>query len=139
MGEFQDSSDKCLCDYYTHMAFVVFVLSAFAALAAATPVGADFFGWLVSGANHEIVRSYALVLAGAVGIAIAIWRAVTADRNHELEERKWALQRFKEGVEMLVHDQPQVTMAGIYFLTTLAETRPDEYSEPVYEILSDLE
>jgi hypothetical protein len=90
----------------------------------------------------EIVRNYALVAAGIVGIALA-WLRVTASTRQadaslqqaELARREHVAELFNRAVGQLADTKLEVRLGAVYTLRQIARDFPD-LSEPTFELLT---
>ena len=71
----------------------------------------------------EIVRNYGIVLAGAIGIAVAVWRAIAADRQSRAQRdqvaqsrREHVAEMFGQAVAKLDDEKLHVRLGAIYTL-----------------------
>lgn len=90
----------------------------------------------------EVLRNYGLILAGALGIGIAIWRAVAADRQSKAQRdqvrqarREHVAEMFGQAVAKLDDDKLHVRLGAIYTLREIVEAYPD-LSKPTVDLLS---
>lgn len=80
----------------------------------------------------EIVRNYGIVVAGAVGIGVAIWRAIAADRQ-SLAQRDQAIQSrrehetelFAKAISDLDNRHLHMRLAAILMLKNTVEVFPE--------------
>jgi hypothetical protein len=90
----------------------------------------------------EIIRNYALVIGGIVGIILA-WRRVTAAtrqadaslRQAELARREHVAELFNRAVGQLADAKLEVRLGAVYTLRQIARDFPD-LSEPTFELLT---
>src|SRR6266705_3321674 len=90
----------------------------------------------------EIVRNYALVIGGIVGIFLA-WMRVTASTRQadaslqqaELARRDHVAELFNRAVGQLTHEKLEVRLGAIYTLRQIARDFPD-LAEPTFELLT---
>ena len=109
--------------------WVVFVLVA------AVWFSIKFWCWLGAGeSGSTTIRNIALVIAALIGLPIAIWRSMVAERQAtasqsqaEIAERGLLNERYQKGAEMLGSDVLSVRLGGIYALRQLAEEHPKDY------------
>ena len=81
------------------------------------------------------LRTFAFIVAGFVGFVVAIWRAHIADIERRNAERRWTIQRFSEGAQMLTDENEQRQVAGVKCLFMLAEENPHGIAAEVYDML----
>jgi hypothetical protein len=89
----------------------------------------------------EVVRNYGIVLAGAIGIAVAVWRAIAADRQSRAQRDQVAQSRrehvaeiFGQAVAKLDDEKLHVRLGAIYTLREIVEAYPD-LSRPTVDLL----
>jgi hypothetical protein len=90
----------------------------------------------------EIVRNYGIVLGGAIGIAVAVWRAIAADRQSRAQRdqvaqsrREHVAEMFGQAVAKLDDEKLHVRLGAIYALREIVEAYPD-LSRPTIDLLS---
>ncbi|MBP7243169.1 hypothetical protein [Amaricoccus sp.] len=90
----------------------------------------------------EIVRNYGIVAAGAVGIGIAIWRAIAADRQSRAQRDQVAQARrehvadiFGQAIGKLDDEKLHVRLGAIYTMREIVEAYPD-LSRPTIDLLT---
>ncbi|MEZ5845833.1 MAG: hypothetical protein R3C70_03680 [Geminicoccaceae bacterium] len=93
-------------------------------------------------AISEIVRNYAIVAAGIVGLVFAGLRVIAANRQadaalrqSELARRDHVAELFNRAVSQLNDEDLHVRLAAIYTLRQIATDFPD-LTAAVYELLS---
>ena len=98
--------------------------------------GCGFWCWFTN--NHEEMRTAAFILAGLLGIGIAIWRTHVANKQADaaLSQSKTAEmslvnERSKSGIELLGHRNVTVRLGAIFTLVELAGLYPDELPQRV--------
>ncbi len=90
------------------------------------------------------IRNLGLVILAAVGLPLAIWRSLIAERQgqaahrqSEIAEQNLRHDRFQKGAEMLGHpDIGSVRIGGIHALARLAAEFPDVFHVPVMRTLA---
>ncbi len=121
------------------MAWTVFLVAGVAVIWVRDPA------WLTDGESASTtIRNLGLVVLGAVGLPVAIWRSViaarqaeAAQRQSEIAEQNLLNDRFQKGAEMLGHpDIASVRIAGIHALTRLSIEYPDVFHLPVMHTLA---
>jgi hypothetical protein len=90
----------------------------------------------------ELVRNWGLVAAGFTGLAIAIWRAIAADRQSRAQRdglyqtrREYVTTLFSEAVPALDDDKLHVRLGAIFTLREIVEAFPN-LSRPTVDLLS---
>src|SRR5437763_15130255 len=90
----------------------------------------------------EIVRNYALVIGGIIGILLA-WMRVSASTRQadaslqqaELARRDHVAELFNRAVGQLTHEKLEIRLGAVYTLRQIAHDFPD-LSDPTSELLS---
>ena len=90
----------------------------------------------------EIIRNYALVIGGIIGIFLA-WMRVSASTRQadaslqqaELARRDHVAELFNRAVGQLSHEKLEIKLGAIYTLRQVARDFPD-LSEPTFELLT---
>ena len=119
------------------LAWVVFVLIA------AAVISIMFWCWLSDGeSNSTTVRNLSLVIAAIIGLPLAIWRSIVAERQAETAQRQAATaqlgllnERYQKGAEMLGSKVLAVRLGGIYALARLAREHPGDYHTQIMSLL----
>lgn len=90
----------------------------------------------------EIIRNYALVAAAVIGVGIAIWRAIAADRHSRAQRdqvaqarREHVAEMFGQAVGKLDDAKLHVRLGAIYTLREIVEAYPD-LSRPTVDLLT---
>ena len=101
--------------------------------------------WLTGGESASTtLRNLGLILGAAIGLPIAIWRSIVAERQAEAAHRQSdsAMQillndRFQKAAEMLGNpDVESVRIGGIHALARLANEYPGSFHIPVMQLFS---
>ena len=88
----------------------------------------DHWCWLSDGeSGSTTVRNLGLMVAALIGLPIAIWRSLVAERQAETAQRRLLNERYQKSAEMLGSEVPSVRLGGIYDLTRLAREQPGDY------------
>ena len=90
----------------------------------------------------EIIRNYAIVVAGFGGVAIAIWRAIAADRQSKAQKdqaiqarREHSTELFAKAVADLDHEALHMMLSAILVLKNTVDAYP-ELSDAAIKILT---
>lgn len=93
-------------------------------------------------AISEIIRNYAIVAGGFLGIAIALWRGISLSRQAtaaqsqaKLADRSYATELFRKAVELLGDGKLEVRLGAIYTLRQLEADYP-EFSKPILMVMA---
>ena len=93
-------------------------------------------------ALSEIIRNYLLAGAALVGLAVAIWRAIAADRQSRAQRdqvrqarREHVAETFGTAVANLDNEKLHVRLGAIYTLREIVESYPD-LSRPTVDLLT---
>ena len=114
-------------------------------VAASIFVWIRFPEWLTHGESASTtIRNLGLVVLAAVGLPLAVWRSVIAERQSLAAQRQSDIagqnllhDRFQKGAEMLGHpDIGSVRIGGIHALARLAGESPDVFHLPVMQTLA---
>ena len=94
-----------------------------------------FWEWLDK--NETItatIRNIVLVIAAIIGLPLAIWRILVAQRQSETAQRSFLNERHQKGVEMLFSDVLSVRLGGIYALQSLTSEHAGRYHVQIMRI-----
>ena len=68
----------------------------------------------------EVIRNYAIVIGGGIGLALAAWRSIAANKQAEasldqayLARRGHIAELFSQAVEKLGHDRLEIRLGAI--------------------------
>ena len=87
--------------------------------------------------SSDTIRNFALIVAGAAGFPLVIWRSRVADRQARTAETNLTDQRFDRGIEMLGSPLEAVREAGTLRILKLGEEYPERYAEQVTALFRD--
>lgn len=99
--------------------------------------------WLTSGESASTtLRNMGLIVAAAIGLPLAIWRSVIAERQANAARRQSEIatqnqlnERFQKGAEMLGNaDIESVRIGGVHALARLASEHPVSFHLPVMQL-----
>lgn len=103
-----------------------------------------FRDWL--GENESFtaaIRNFVLVIAAAIGLPLAIWRSMvaqrqasTSHRQSETAQHSLLNERYQKGAEMLGSDVLTDRLGGIYALQRLANEHADQYHVQIMRLFS---
>lgn len=95
--------------------------------------------WMRKGVENEsygdTLRNLILILAGPLGLGLALWRSITADRQTKLTQRGLKDERYQKGADMLGSDTLATRIGGLYALEHLAQDHPEEYHIQIMVLL----
>lgn len=83
----------------------------------------------------DTLRNLILILAGPVGLGLALWRSITADTQARLMQRGLKDERYQKGADMLGSNTLATRIGGIYALEHLARDHPEEYHIQIMVLL----
>ena len=83
----------------------------------------------------SVIRNLVLAVAAVVGLPLAIWRSMVAERQADTAQQGLLNERYQKGAEMLGDEVLAVRLGGIYALLRLAESHPRQYYIQVIELL----
>ena len=87
--------------------------------------------------DFEIIKNLAWMIGGILGLGIAVWRGVIADKNQKSEQRKELHERYARAVELLSDEKSEaVRMGALYSLKQIAEENDGEFFEQCKEIIA---
>ncbi len=87
-----------------------------------------YWEWLSDGESPSAtIRNLILVAAAVIGLPLAIWRSLVAERQVEMSRLSIANERYQKGVEMLSSPELHACLGGIYSLEHLAREHPQRY------------
>ena len=98
-----------------------------------------FWGWLSDGggeSNSAVLRNISFMVAGIIGLTLAGWRSLIAQKQAETSEKGLQNDRYQKGAEMLGNETCSTRLGGIYALERLARDHPKTYHEQIMELLS---
>ena len=91
-----------------------------------------FWCWLRDGESGSMtIRNLGLVIAAIIGLPLAIWRSIVAQRQAETVQRGLFNERYQKGAEMLGSEVLSVRLGGVYALVRLAREHPGEYHSQI--------
>lgn len=89
----------------------------------------------------EVIRNWAIVGGGAIGVGLAFWRGIAADRQSrasrsqaEIARRAHTTEVFKDAVEQLNNDRVEIRLGAIFTLTQISDDFP-EFRHYVFQLL----
>ena len=91
----------------------------------------------------EIARNWAIVLGGAIGLSVAIWRGSAHDRQARAQrqqalvaQRGHIAEVFKDAVSQLGNEEKlEIRLGAVFTLTRIASDFPD-FDAPVTQLFS---
>ena len=94
-----------------------------------------FWGWLSDGeSSSTTIRNLSLVIAAIIGLPLAIWRSIVAERQADAAQRQSETarrgllnERYQKGAEMFGSGRLSVRLGGVYALALLAREHPGDY------------
>ena len=87
--------------------------------------------------SSDAVRNFALIVAGAAGFPLVIWRARVADRQAGTAEKVLLDTRFDRAVQMIESRLPTVRDAGRARIAEIGKRYHQEYGEEAMLLLED--
>ena len=107
-------------------------------LVAATLVWIKLPEWLTGGESASTTnRNLGLIIAAVVGLPLAVWRSLIAERQAETAQHHLLNERFHKGAEMLGHPQLRsVRLGGIYALAGLSSEHPESFHLQVMQLFA---
>ena len=90
----------------------------------------------------EIVRNWAIVVGGFIGICLAWWRAVALNRQSRAQQQQATIAQrghitevFKDAVEQLGNDKLEVRLGAVQTLVRIVEDF-SEFEGPILRLLT---
>lgn len=90
----------------------------------------------------ELVRNWAIVVGGTVGLILAFWRGIAFDRQSqasrsqaETARRAHTTEVFKDAVSQLNNDRLEIRLGAIYTLKQISDDFP-EFKHYVFQLLT---
>ena len=92
-----------------------------------------WWGWLSDDEESDstTVRNLGLFVAAIIGLLLAIWRSVVADRQSKTAQRSLLNERYQKGADMLGSKVLSVRVGGVYALERLAKEHAEDYHIPI--------
>ena len=87
--------------------------------------------------SSDTLRNFALIVAGAAGFPLVIWRSRVADRQAETAEKALLDTRFDRAVQMLESPLSTVRDAGRMRIAEIARRYHRDYGEEAMLLLDD--
>ena len=107
---------------------VLLIVLSCAGTAVVIALSWTFWGWLSGGeSGSTTIRNIALVAAGPIALALAVWRSLVADRQAQTARQVLLNERYQKGAEMLGSEVLSVRLGAIYAMERLAEEHPEQY------------
>ena len=95
-----------------------------------------FWCWLVADeSGSTTIRNLGLVVAAMIGLPLAIWRSIVAERQSATAQLGLLNERYQKGAEMLGSDLLVVRLGGIYALARLAREHPGDHHLQIMSLL----
>ena len=86
-----------------------------------------------------MIRNVALVWGGIVGIGLATWRSVIAEKQAETAQANMLNDRYQKAVELLTEDKVYIRIGAIHAIRNLAFQNPQEFCERAMSLLAALQ
>lgn len=90
----------------------------------------------------EVIRNYAIVIGGAVGLGLAIWRGIALSRQAKASEEQARIARrthitevYSDAIGNLGNDKLEIRLGAIHALERIGKDFP-EFEDSVVEVLS---
>ena len=129
-----DVNDVALRLYRSNTVWVVAWFGS--VLIAAAVLSIMFWSWLSDGeSNSTTIRNLSLVIAAIIGLPLAIWRSIVAERQADTAQLGLLNERYQKGAEMLGSEVLSVRLGGIYALARLSCEHPGAYHIQIMRLL----
>ena len=93
-------------------------------------------------ALSEVIRNYAIVVGGVVGLGLALWRGIAHSRQAQAQEKQAKIAQrahitevFKDAFGHLGSDKLEIRLGAVLTLKQIAEDFPEFYG-PVAQLLT---
>lgn len=90
----------------------------------------------------EVIRNWAIVIGGTIGVLLAIWRGIAADRQSrasrsqaEIARRAHTTEVFKDAVQQLSNERLEIRLGAIFTLRRISYDFP-EFRYYVFQLLT---
>ncbi len=94
-----------------------------------------YWCWLSDGeSGSTTIRNLGFVIVAIIGLPLAIWRSIVAQRQSETAQRGLLNERYQKGAEMLGSKVLPVRLGGIYALARLAREHPGDYHTQIMSL-----
>ena len=97
-----------------------------------------FWGTIQSEAKtgfSEMIRNIALVWGGLIGLGLAAWRSVIAERQSEIAQGNSLNDQYQKAVELLDGDKAYIRIGAIHAIRHLAFQNPHQFCEHAMSLL----
>ena len=97
-----------------------------------------FWGMIQSEAQtgfSEMIRNIALVWGGLIGLGLAAWRSVIAERQSEIAQGDSFNDQYQKAVELLDGDKAYIRIGAIHAIRHLAFQNPHQFCEHAMSLL----
>ena len=122
----------------TYLLWVLFVLVGTVVVWSICP------DWMAKGESASTtIRNLGIAVAALLGLPLAIWRSMIAERSaqtadHTADTARFSVsdERFKSGVALLGNDQMAIRVSGVHILARMTMVYPDLYHLPIMDIFA---
>lgn len=94
----------------------------------------DWLRWEGTESRSDTLRNLILILGAPLGIALAVWRSMVAQKQVNIAQKNLENERIRQGIDMLGSTHLVTRIGGIYTL----EHRAKEYSKEYHIQIMDL-
>ena len=114
---------------------LTWILIVIALLVAEAVLSIMYWCWLSDGeSGSTTIRNLGFVIVATIGLPLAIWRSIVAQRQSETAQRGLLNERYQKGAEMLGSKVLPVRLGGIYALARLAREHPGDYHTQIMSL-----
>ena len=114
---------------------LTWILIVIALLVAEAVLSIMYWCWLSDGeSGSTTIRNLGFVIVAIIGLPLAIWRSIVAQRQSETAQRGLLNERYQKGAEMLGSKVLPVRLGGIYALARLAREHPGDYHTQIMSL-----
>ena len=76
-----------------------------------------------------MIRNVALVWGGLIGLGLAAWRSMIAEKQARIAQSNMLDARYQEAVKLLTDEKIYIRIGAIHAIRNLAFQNPDEFCQ----------
>ena len=85
-----------------------------------------------------MIRNVALVWGGLIGLGLAAWRSMIAEKQANIAQSNMLDARYQEAVKLLTDEKIYIRVGAIHAIRNLAFQNPDEFCQQAISLLTAL-
>ena len=85
-----------------------------------------------------MIRNVALVWGGLIGLGLAAWRSMIAEKQARIAQSNMLDARYQEAVKLLTDEKIYIRIGAIHAIRNLAFQNPDEFCQQTISLLTAL-